>query len=154
MKQKRIAPKPEWQQVTWTRMQNPPSIPSHENVFGYEESNTGDLVKQKNTENVHTGVKQDTVGPGEYEVVKPFVDPKKGPSWHLPKNNKKPVPTSTEFKKEIPGPGHYNVDKNDIFPIYKYKPSSVFVSKVAREAGKSLRGSQMLPPKPQSNSIL
>lgn len=31
-----------------------------------------------------------------------------------------------------PGPGHYNADKIDIFPIYKYKPSSVFVSKVER----------------------
>lgn len=33
----------------------------------------------------------------------------------------------------VPGPGHYNADKVDIFPIYKYKPSSVFVSKVARD---------------------
>ncbi len=38
-------PKPEWQQVTWNRMPNPPSIPSHENVFGYEENPTGELIK-------------------------------------------------------------------------------------------------------------
>lgn len=49
---------------------------------------------------------------------------------------------------DIPGPGHYNAEKVDIFPIYKYKPSSVFVSKVAREASKNLRSSHMLPPKP------
>jgi hypothetical protein len=48
----------------------------------------------------------------------------------LPKATKKPVPTTSEFQKEIPGPGHYNAEKVDIFPIYKYKPSSVFVSKV------------------------
>lgn len=45
VKQKKNAPKPEWQQITWNRMQNPPSIPSHENVFGYEENDTGELVK-------------------------------------------------------------------------------------------------------------
>jgi hypothetical protein len=37
-------------------MHNPPSIPSHEYVFGYEEEN-GELVRQKNTEKVHLGVK-------------------------------------------------------------------------------------------------
>lgn len=130
-------------------MTNPPSIPSHENVFGYEEGNNGELVKQKNTDKVHTGVKSDTVGPGEYEVVKPLADSKKGPTWHLPTKKPKPVPTTTDLEKEIPGPGHYNAEKVDIFPIYKYKPSSVFVSKVARDTHtKNLRGYQMLPPKP------
>jgi len=142
VKPKRIAPKPEWQQITWNKMTNPPSIPSHENVFGYEEGNNGELVKQKNTDKVHTGVKSDTVGPGEYEVVKPLVDSKKGPTWHLPTKKPKPVPTTTDLEKEIPGPGHYNAEKVDIFPIYKYKPSSVFVSKVARDTHtKNLRGS-------------
>jgi hypothetical protein len=36
---------------------------------------------------VHTGAKKDTVGPGEYEVVKPLGATKKGPTWHLPKSN-------------------------------------------------------------------
>jgi len=148
VKQKRIAPKPEWQQITWNRMTNPPSIPSHENVFGYEENNNGELVKQRNTEKVHTGVKQDTVGPGEYEVFRSFTQTKKGPTWHHPSKKPKPVPTSTEVQKDLPGPGHYNADKVDIFPIYKYKPSSVFVSKVARQANTSIRGSKMLTPKP------
>ena len=144
-------PKPDWQQqIQWNRMQNPPSIPSHDNVFGYEENNNGELVKQKNTEKLHTGVKQDTVGPGEYEIAKPIADQKKGPTWHLPKNNKKPVPTTSDFKQEIPGPGHYNAEKVEIFPIYKYKESSVFASKVARQNKGGLRGSQMLPPKPHS----
>lgn len=54
---------------------NPPSIPSHDNVFGYEpEKSDKDnphrkaLIRQKNTELVHTGVKDDKVGPGEYEI--------------------------------------------------------------------------------------
>ena len=104
---------------------------------------------------VHTGTKSDTVGPGEYEVVKPIGATKKGPQWHVPKTTKKPVPTTSEVQKEIPGPGHYNAEKVDIFPIYKYKPSSVFVSKVARETHKGLRSSTHmsgfgLPPKPHT----
>jgi Sperm-tail PG-rich repeat len=98
-------------------------------------------------------VKSDTVGPGEYEVIKPLGATKKGPSWHVSKNqNKKALTTSvTEGSVDIPGPGHYNAEKVDIFPIYKYKPSSVFVSKVARENGKNLRGAPGgLPPKPNS----
>lgn len=84
------------------------------------------------------------MGPGEYEVVKPIgVSAKKGPTWHAPKGRKKTAGADTE---EIPGPGHYNADKVDIFPIYKYKPSSVFVSKVVRD--KNIRNSSTLPPKP------
>jgi hypothetical protein len=50
-------------------------------------------------------------------------------------------------KADLPGPGHYNADKVDIFPIYKYKPSSVFVSKVARD--KAMRATNsLLPAKP------
>lgn len=92
-------------------------------------------MKQKNSEKVHTGVRGDTVGPGNYEVVKPLGKDKKGPSWHLPKAQPK-VPAITG---PIPGPGYYNSDKVDIFPIYKYKPSSVFVSKVHRDSTVYLR---------------
>src|SRR3978361_1863335 len=98
-------------------MTNPPSIPSHENVFGYEENDRGDLVKQKNTEKCFTGVKADTVGPGNYDVVKGLGADKKGPTWHAPSNKKKttvgtaPGTMSTETTvaiPDIPGPGYYN----------------------------------------------
>ena len=58
--------------VAWNKMPNPPSIPSHQNVFGYEENEQGDLVKQKNTEVVYAGEKKDTVGPGQYEIGDQF----------------------------------------------------------------------------------
>ena len=70
--------------ITWNKALNPPSIPSHDNVFGYEENQNGALVKQKNTEKLHTGLKYDTVGPGDYEIVKPIGAAKKGPTWHKP----------------------------------------------------------------------
>ena len=54
---------------------NPPSIPSHNNVFGYssftllyEENAKGELVRQKNTEKTFTGTHEDRVGPGNYEL--------------------------------------------------------------------------------------
>ncbi len=46
-----------------------------------------------------------------------------------------------------PGPGHYNADKSDIFPIYKYKPSSVFVSKVERSKADAAKAGKF-PAKP------
>jgi hypothetical protein len=33
---------------------------------------------------------------------------------------------------ETPGPGHYLAENKDVVPIYKYKQSSVFASKVDR----------------------
>ena len=83
-------------------------------------------MKQKNTEKVFTGVKSDTVGPGNYDVSKNLGDKKKGPQWHLPKHKSK-IPNTID-SGIAPGPGYYNAEKVDIFPIYKYKPSSVFVS--------------------------
>ena len=68
---------PEWAQVPWSKIHNPPSIPSHDFVFGYEEEN-GELVRQKNNESKHTGVKTDTVGPGEYDIPR-NVGSRKGP---------------------------------------------------------------------------
>ena len=50
---------------------NAPSIPSHNNVFGYEENEKGELIKQQNSEKVHAGIGVDTVGPGHYQLVKP-----------------------------------------------------------------------------------
>lgn len=43
---------------------NPPSIPSHNNVFGYEETLEKNLVRQNNPESGFSGEKMDTVGPG------------------------------------------------------------------------------------------
>jgi len=63
---------------------NPPSIPSHDNVFGYEINNRGDLVRQPNPDKVFTGIKEDRVGPQNYEINVPKVS--KGVThWKKPK---------------------------------------------------------------------
>lgn len=51
------------------KVMNPPSIPSHLSVFGYEENQAGQLIKQKSNQVGFTGVANDKVGPGDYEVA-------------------------------------------------------------------------------------
>ncbi len=81
------------------------------------------------------------MGPGAYNTIEQLGGKKKGLQW---------VKGTTQNKKKAegappgvaPGPGHYNSHKTDIFPIYKYKQSSVFMSKVERQTGQK-------PPKPK-----
>lgn len=61
--------RPVTDQSNGLRIMNPPSIPSHLSVFGYEENINGQLVKQKSNQVGFTGIAQDRVGPGDYEVV-------------------------------------------------------------------------------------
>lgn len=115
---------------------NPPSIPSHNNVFGYEENARGMLIKQKNTELVHTGDKTDKVGPGEYEV-------------NIKKTTKGPTrwvkPNEREEKGVLqPGPGHYQPPQSTLNPIYKNNKTSVFASRVPRVASSTAGTSRVM----------
>ena len=115
--------------IALLKMQSPPSIPSHDNVFGYEEANNGMLIKQSNPDSIFRGEKGDTIGPGQYDINGVFAKSKtKGLNWQRWKS-KRDIGFST---KESIGPGQYNIDKINIFPIYKFQNSSVFSSKVER----------------------
>ena len=109
----------------------PPSIPSHEYVFGYEENAQGKLICQKNSEQVHTGVKNDTVGPGEYDVV--ASKGKNSTKWGFGSQARTTDPVNKK-KKDVPGPGHYQAALVTNNPIYKNNKSSVFASSVPRTA--------------------
>lgn len=50
------------------RIVNPPSIPSHMNIFGYDENEQGQLIKQTSNLIGFTGNSDDHVGPGDYDV--------------------------------------------------------------------------------------
>ena len=87
---------------------NPPSIPSHDYVFGYEKKNkeSNVYIRQKNSELVHTGVKDDKVGPGEYEVELKMTT--KGPTkWVQKEVNSKILNLQQKKIGLQPGPGHY-----------------------------------------------
>ena len=115
--------------IALLKMQSPPSIPSHDNIFGYEEANNGLLIKQSNPDSMFKGEKGDTIGPGQYELPPSFGKQKtKGLNWQRSKSKRD---IGFAFKESI-GPGQYNIDKINIFPIYKFQNSSVFSSKVER----------------------
>lgn len=80
---------------------------------------------------MHTGVKADTVGPGEYEVIG-----KKGKNstkWGFGSEKRSTDPVNKK-KKDVPGPGHYQAATSTNNPIYKNNKSSVFASSVPRTA--------------------
>lgn len=57
-------------------MLNPPSIPSHDFVFGYDVKE-GAFVKQNNPEKVYKGEKEDFIGPGHYNANANLTQPQK-----------------------------------------------------------------------------
>ena len=75
---------------TVLKMQSPPSIPSHEHVFGYEEARKGMLVKQTNPDDTHKGEKGDTIGPGQYDIAGTFGSSRKpkGVDWQRSKSKR------------------------------------------------------------------
>lgn len=106
IKEPKRHPRTEFRPVEWQRTPNPPSIPSHDNVFGYEETKTGDLKRQKNPEKVISGIKQDRVGPGHYNL--PDSLNRKGTvKW---KKNKHGRFNGSQTGKNVNiGPGHYKI---------------------------------------------
>jgi len=112
-------------------MQSPPSIPSHESVFGYEEANKGMLIRQSNPDKMFKGEKGDTIGPGQYNIPGSFEKKKsKGLSWQRSKSKRDLYNMKNKTNVDFSTPRDYN-----IFPIYKFKNSSVFASQVPRMTG-------------------
>lgn len=113
----------------YLKMQSPPSIPSHGSVFGYEEANHGMLIKQSNPDKIYKGEKGDTIGPGQYNAPSSFDNNQnlKGLSWQRSKSKRELYNLKNKPNVDFITPRDYN-----IFPIYKFKNSSVFASKVPR----------------------
>lgn len=116
------------------KMQSAPSIPSHDNVYGYEQVREGVVVKHANPKPGYQGLKSDCIGPGHYEVPSIFSPNKsKGLNWQRSRSKRE---LELVKNKEIIGPGQYNLDRMSLFPIYKFQTSSVFSSKVPRMLNK------------------
>ena len=52
-----------------TKIVNPPSIPSHLNIYGYDVNETGHLIKQSSNLVGFSGNQNDQVGPGDYDMA-------------------------------------------------------------------------------------
>ena len=112
-------------------MQNPPSIPSHNAVYGYNEDDRGRLIRSDGPDKMLTGMGEEKVGPGEYEINGKATS-KGVTKWH--KDSSNPVLEKKKAKDVVkPGPGHYQPPIDPLNPIYKNNRSSVFASGVARD---------------------
>ena len=91
-----------------------------------------ELELNKNPETMHTGVKEDRVGPGQYTLKDTFeINRNKGSDWHKSKVAKLASSVSKE-KELIVGPGTYDHDAK-LIPLYKLRPSVGFQSKSQRQ---------------------
>jgi hypothetical protein len=108
-------------------LSNAPSIPTKNNCYGYEESSNGQLTINENPEQTFTGRKEDSVGPGQYEVGGLFKR-KDGSNWHS-SCAMRFLPISQAIAKV--GPGSYNVDSG-IKGYGKTFGSSPFLSTVPK----------------------
>lgn len=123
--------RPVTEQRDGLRIMNPPSIPSHLSVFGYEENQNGQLIKQKSNQVGFTGVANDKVGPGDYEIVNSKNITGKNTigviAWKKPT---KPEKDNKEAPSKVvmPGPGEYEITSG--MTVKNKKPQSMFTSKV------------------------
>lgn len=110
-----------------------PSVPGKQQAFGYTESGDGGFVLNFNPKKVISGIGQDMVGPGHYDIPE-VIDPNRmrGMKWDRSGSAKllamdKGVSTTNKI-----GPGAYN-PKSAIEPSYKYRLSSCFASGTPRK---------------------
>ena len=126
-----------YKQTMMQQLQNPPSIPSHNAVFGYNEDDRGKLIRSDGPDKVLSGIGKETVGPGDYDQNMKATS-KGVTKWH--QNTHNPI-LEKKKEKEIqkPGPGHYQPAIQTVNPVYKNNRSSVFASKVDRDQKNKLR---------------
>lgn len=96
-----------------------PTIPSKENIFGFDILNNGTLIQKQNPDNYKTfsGEKGDTVGPGTYEIEKPNNWLKTGTSWSKLRTvrdcNKNDFSTSLSTTNYSESKNNYNISHNN-----------------------------------------
>lgn len=109
------------------RLPSAPSIPANHQSYGYDENAEGDLIMHTVPDETHTGLAQDSVGPGHYSIKRTN---KSGVCWFRSKS-KRNLYGSNQTGPEV-GPGSYN-ESISISPLYKFKQSAVFLSKYKDE---------------------
>ncbi|CAD8203703.1 unnamed protein product [Paramecium octaurelia] len=108
-----------------------PSIPSNEQAYGYVESGSMPLQLNKSPQEIISGLKNDSVGPGHYDLKNSFdLNKEKGHNWHSSKQPKL-APVVSKDQRTIVGPGAYAIE-NESQPLYKLLPSGSFQSNSSR----------------------
>lgn len=115
--------------VQWVRVAAVPSIPNQRSSFGYEESPLGDLVPQNAPYRTFSGVGEDRIGPGHYDVRDEILQHgQKGTHWAKSRAHRSGMNIKVpKGMKPVPGPGRYDPH----VPSESYlvtKPTSTFAS--------------------------
>lgn len=105
---------------------NAPSIPSHNNVFGYEETAGmgwsevgGELVRQGNPGKVFAGEGKDQIGPGHYEIKRELRN--KGTNWHASTAERDFAIRYNKLAENANlGPGSYEIERTASHPRIKH----------------------------------
>ena len=142
-KPKKQPVKSESQPGNWLRLPSAPSIPAPNQAFGYDETDAGELIMQKNPEKGFAGTPKDCVGPGQYHTKVPDeIWSKVGPAWdRSQRKNLLLDPTSTG--KDL-GPGAYTLAQSP-FRV-RVRPSAVFQSGTQRTSYIPVYGRQHTQP--------
>lgn len=133
--------KPDPNKHKWTRAPSAPSIPAKTQGFGYDETQSGEMIQQKNPEKVHDGTPRNSVGPGQYHAR--HIDEiwrSKGTSWHKSRTKRSAV--SAPATGETVGPGSYSDVPVRGAPLLKYQPSAAFASHSKRSSYIPATGSE------------
>ena len=140
---------PQARRVTFQRMPTAPSVPVRGQSYGYEESETGELILQKAPTQGHTGTGADTVGPCVYE-----------PKLTAVKTTKTTDFQSSKTKRGIfsvnanPGPGQYKpkLAGQDIILEVNERVEAELAAREAARNGEEVPPDHLKPPPPQMTS--
>lgn len=113
--------------ISMFQLYNIPSIPFHESSFGYEESGNGELLRQPTVNDGFTGDKNDSVGPGQYEIKDPLIN-MHGGNWHISKVNR----MGLKVPENELGPGSYNAIYKTSKSFSSLKGTSCFIPSVQK----------------------
>lgn len=89
--------------VRFLRLPTAPSIPIPAQSYGYDESDSGDLVQRSPPEEIYSGLRQDTVGPAYYDANLNAIKGTRYADFHRSRIPREPFRT-----RSAPGPGQYD----------------------------------------------
>ena len=127
---------------TWSRIPTAPSIPGNNQCYGYEESETGDLIMQRPVNAGYRGDKTDSVGPMDYRPkltqtckTTNVINFGKGTSRPEIASKIAGLKSNKSNPFASPGPGSYNLEgktnTSAAKPPVGRKRNAVFESKVS-----------------------
>jgi hypothetical protein len=119
----RVASNTQWPKV---KLSNIPTIPNQKNSFGYGEGPDGSLIQQLNSEKTFTGLPNDSVGPGQCDIVS-TMRRMQGGNWDASKSKRSGLDQNKAFQNPV-GPGSYDTNTPQTVNNFNTRGTSCFIS--------------------------